>query len=112
MMIIPSENDSPFPIFSKDVGLRDPHVVEVNHAGARRPDAQFVLRLGHGQAGSLSLYDEAGDAFVTLDMVRGRVTSKNKYDNINYRFEKEVRHYTIQIAELRPELPRRPSHIH
>lgn len=59
----------PFSVFSKNIGLWYSHVVEVDHASARCPDAELVLWLGHGETGCLPLYDEASDAFVTLNIL-------------------------------------------
>lgn len=59
------------PIFPKNVLLRYPDVVEVDHASARGPDAKLVLRLGDGEPRGFAFHDEASDAFVALEIASG-----------------------------------------
>lgn len=45
------------------------HVVKVHHASSWGTDSELGLRLGNRKSGGITLHDEAGDAFVALQLL-------------------------------------------
>ena len=56
--------------FTKQVGLGDDNVVEVEHASAARPDTELLFLFRNREAGGTLLNNECGDTLVSLARVQ------------------------------------------